>query len=95
MSVTTIMHFDAEIVSDLACKKAFSQCHFDVPDSLSTSCFHFLFVFLFYFLNYENAITRLQETWKIQNKATYAATIYYNCLFQVEKLRFLYQTLRN
>ena len=59
MSVTTILHFDAEIVSDLACKKAFSQRHFDVPDSLSTSCFHFLFVSFFYFLNYENMITHL------------------------------------
>ena len=30
----------------------------------------------FYFLNYENMIIHLQETWKIQNKVTYSATIY-------------------
>ena len=29
-------------------------------------------------LNYENMITHLQETWKIQNKVTYSSTIYYN-----------------
>ena len=27
------------------------------------------------FLNYENMITHLQETWKIQNKITYSSTI--------------------
>ena len=31
---------------------------------------------LFYFLNYENMITHLQETWKIQNKVTHSSTIY-------------------
>ena len=30
------------------------------------------------FLNYENMITHLQETWKILNKVTYSFTIYYN-----------------
>ena len=30
----------------------------------------------FYFLNYENMITHLQETWKIQNKVTHSSTIY-------------------
>ena len=29
------------------------------------------FVFLFYFLNYENMITHLQESWKIQNEVLY------------------------
>ena len=32
---------------------------------------------LFYFLNYENMITHLQETWKIQNKVTHSSTIYW------------------
>ena len=38
------------------------------------------FLFLFYFLNYETAITHLQvqETWKIQNKVIYSSPIYYN-----------------
>ena len=34
------------------------------------------FFFLFYFLNYENMITHLQETWKIQNKVTHSSMIY-------------------
>ena len=36
---------------------------------------------LFYFLNYENMITHLQETWEIQNKVAHSSTIYCNCLF--------------
>ena len=32
-------------------------------------------------------ITHLQETWKIQKKATYSTTIYYN-KFYVDKLTF-------
>ena len=32
-----------------------------------------------YFSNYENIITHLQQTWKIQNKVTHGSTIYYNC----------------
>ena len=35
-----------------------------------------LIFFLFYFLNYENMVTHLQETWKIQNKVTHSSTIY-------------------
>lgn len=34
-----VVHFDAEIVSDLASGITFTQCPFDVSDSLSTSLF--------------------------------------------------------
>ena len=44
-------------------------------------------VFYFYFLNYENMITHLQEFWKIQNKVTYSSTI--TIIFWIDKLRFL------
>ena len=36
------------------------------------------FLFPFYFLNYENMTTHLQDTWKIQKKVTYSPTMYYN-----------------
>ena len=36
---------------------------------------HIFCRFLFCFLNYENMITHLQETWKIQSKVTYSSTI--------------------
>ena len=50
---------------------------------------HTLYFYLSIFSNYENMITHLQETWKILNKVTYSPTIYYNCLFLIDKLRFL------
>ena len=42
---------------------------------------------LFYFLSYENMITHLQETWKIQNKVTYSSIIQDN--YFLSTLRFL------
>ena len=36
------------------------------------------FFLIFYFLKYGSMTTRLQESWKIQNKVTYSSTIYYN-----------------
>ena len=35
-------------------------------------------LFPFYFLNYENMILHLQETWNIQSKVIYNYTVYYN-----------------
>ena len=43
--------------------------------------FYFIFAYFKFFLNYENMIIHLQETWKIQNKVTYSSTIYYNYFF--------------
>ena len=40
--------------------------------------YYFVFFLSFYFLNYENMVTHLQETWKTQSKVTYSSTIYYN-----------------
>ena len=47
-----------------------------------------LFFFMFCFLNYDNMITHLQATWKIQNKVTCNFTMCYN-FWGVDKLRFL------
>ena len=42
---------------------------------------YFLFLaFFFIFLNSENMLTHLQETWKLQNRVTYRFTIYYHRL---------------
>ena len=43
---------------------------------------HSIFFFLFYFLNYESLITHLQETWRMQNKVTYACGL--NCFSHVQ-----------
>ena len=50
----------------------------DVLLNILMSGKHFLFKYMFCFLNYESMITHLQETWAIQNKVTYSSTIYWN-----------------
>ena len=51
-------------------------CTFDLFTSKKTG--RDIFLFLFYFLNYESMITHFQETWKIRNKVTYSSTTCYN-----------------
>ena len=61
----------------------FSRFIIQMYTSIFFSFFLIVFPFLFFFFfvclfNYESMIKHLQETWKIQNKVTYSATVHYN-----------------